>query len=272
MHSRVGIRGLEFETQDWRRRVLEVGNVSTPTLLKVDRFVKRCKGTGLWQQLRRVNLCVGMDLTSSLVPLKNDVGSATETNSNLVSTDYSESTGWQTNGTTKRLQTGYAPSEATGGICVYLRSTQTSDTNGRTAIGGRVSTTQRHGLIANRDGTGGTSAGAVRGQWGGSTTATDPFTTGGMIAGCWHIIRRSTTDAELYFNGASVATANPAIAPGTGQEAYVLCGNEAGSAATFLEANSKIAGYSFDNGLVTADAAIYYRIWQDFQRAIGRQV
>lgn len=266
--------GLEFETVDWRRRLLAVGNCSTTTLQIVDRAIKQLKNTGIWPQMRRINFCIGNDLASSLIPQKNTTGSAADTNNNLVSADFNEALGWQCDGSTKYLDTGLTPSSSRGGIFATLMTTQTSDTNGRTLLGAQsLSSTQVFRIIGNRDSAGGVSSGSVEGCWGGANVGPHAALTGGLLAANWHVVRNGSTALNIYKNGTSVASSATNITPATaGNTTYVMCTNANGTAGTFLENATRLAGYSIDAGMAAAQALQLYNIWQQLQIALKRNV
>lgn len=266
--------GLDVDVADFRRRVCAVSGISTPSLMAVDRFVKALKGRGLWDGLPFIAPMVGYDLNACLVPLKNTVtNNAIMTNLNLVAGDYNESLGAQTNGTTKAIDTGFYRDATVGGVYAYLRTTQTSNTTLRCPFGVTGTSNRSQSVRGNRDSTGGSTAGAIRGQWGQNNTQVAPSTTGGLVAGGWHAIRRGATDSELYLNGNSVAsdaTSLSVAAFGT-TTYYILALNNLGTTLA-IESGSYVSGASVDTGFSSAQALQLHRIWQDFQRSLRRSV
>lgn len=270
-----GSAALDTDVQSWLTRVASAsGTVSAGTQTAVNTFVLACKAASIWTLFRRLNLCVG-DFNASFVPLVNTSGGTTDTNINLVSGDYSESLGWQTDGSTKCINTGYTPSEATGGLSVYLRTTQTSNTTARVPIGSRnAGSTQIYRIGGNLSDLGATSGGVIS-IWGENilTPGDCPQTTGGLTATLWHGVRTASNAARLFKAGVSVGTSTASKTPSTPAAAlYVLAQNAAGTAASFLESGSRLAGYGCDIGMNQTQAADYYTAMQAFQTAMGRQV
>ncbi|WP_421883269.1 hypothetical protein [Methylibium sp.] len=261
------------EVDAWLVRVAAAsGTVSAGTEAAARAFVVSCKTAGVWTLIQRLNLFCG-NFAAMVIPLVNTVGNAADTFVNGVGGDYSESLGPQTDGSTKRIGIGYIPSELTGGMSFYLRTTQASDTTGRCAMGvDSAGSTQSYRLIGNRDGSGGTVAGAVRGAWGGPGATVGPATTGGMVAGLWHVVRRAPTDAELFLNGASVGTSSASATPASaGQSLGVFCLNNGGSFTSFLTSGTRSGAYAIDSGMTAPQAASFYTAMQAFQTALSRQ-
>lgn len=103
---------LDAAVTDWVSRVVtNGGTVSTATQTAANNFVTSAKSNGYWDDLNRVNLFAGSNLDACLTPLLIGDGGATDTNTNFVSGDYSESTGLQGDGSTKHLDTGLTPAE-----------------------------------------------------------------------------------------------------------------------------------------------------------------
>jgi hypothetical protein len=258
----------------WMVRVGSAGGtVSSPTQAAVAAFVASAKSSGYWTKFRRLNLMCG-DAAAALVPLVNASGASVDTN--VASMSYSEAAGFSTNGTTSYLNTGYTPSEATGGLSMYLRTTQASTTTGRVFMGCRDSgATQVFRLAGNTAGSGTNTAGSYSGAWGGVVGASNvqPTGTGGNTAGMYHVSRTSSTLSTLYKNGSSVGTMATSTTPGSAANAlYVGCNNSAGTAAAWLEAASAIGAYGIDSGMTSGEAADYRTHMQTFQTALSRNV
>lgn len=262
------------EVDSWLTRVSAAsGTVSAGTETAVRAFVTSCKSASIWSLIQRCNLFCG-DFNASLIPLVNTLGNAADTFTNGVSADYTEALGPQTNGTDKRISGGYTPSELVGGMSCYLRTTQASDTTGRCLMGAdNTGATQSFRLMGNRDAINGAAAGSVRGTWGGAVASSAPVTTGGLVAGFWHIVRRGPTDAELFKNGASVGTSSTSITPATAQVPItIMCLNNNGVTAAYLASGSRVGGYVIDSGMSSAQAAALYSAIQAFQTALSRNV
>jgi hypothetical protein len=112
------IRYWHPEALDWARRATANGGiVSAQTLVAVSDFCVSVDIGGVRSALYRVNLFCGGNLQACLVPLYRgpsafalQLGNATETNYNFVSSDFTETGlggGLKGNGTTKSLGTGF---------------------------------------------------------------------------------------------------------------------------------------------------------------------
>lgn len=274
--GRVGMSGVDTDVQAWLVRVAAAGGtVSGATRAAASTFAATAKSAGVWSKLRRLNLCCG-DFAASFVPLINTSGAAADTNVNFVAGDYSEALGWASDGTTKYVDTGYTPSEATGGISAYLRTAQTAAATTRVLMGSRKSdSAQIFRLAGNTDAAGVATASHVTGSWGGASAGPNPtITTGGMSAAMWHMTRTGATASALYKNGASVGTSTTNTTPATTSGAlYVGAQHFVGTGANgFVIVNTRIAGYAVDTGMTAGEAASFYTAMQAFQAALGRQV
>lgn len=252
------------ETTSWLDRVATAsGAVSGTTAAAVDAFITACKSAGVWSLFRRLNLCCG-DFNASFVPLVNTSGGTTDTNVNLVSGDYSESLGWRSDGSTKYINTGYTPSEATGGLSAYIRG----GTFGASSvpIGCRNAGTQQYRIVVYVP----TSADFST-SWGQTTAATGlaqtPFT------GLLQIARTSSTSLSAYRNGGLLSNTATATTPASpSQPMYVLANNGDGVLGAVLPADARLSGYAIDTGMSDAQAAAYYTAMQAFQTALSRNV
>lgn len=263
---------LEAEVSAWLARVTTAGGtVSAGTQTAVNNFVVSAKASGYFSKLRRINLFCG-DSAASLVPLVNTSGGTVDTNT---STTYAESTG-RVGGGAAYIDTGYTPTQSTGGLSVYLRTAVTADTTTRIPIGVRdTGSTQIFRMAANSDGEGASVSGAVNGAWGGVFTAGTPQanTTGGMTAGMWHATRLSSTDSKLYKNGSQVGSMTSSVSPATpSNPVFVFANNGGGTANAFLAASSAIGAYAVDTGLTGTEAGNFYTHMQAFQTALSRNV
>lgn len=266
------------ETSAYRARVaLTAESLDMPRARRADRWAtRRLKGAGIYSTMRRFNLCLGVTLAQSVVPLVNSGGAAVDSATALVAADYSEAAGWQTDGSTKYLRTGFIPDSSLGGQAAYLRTTQASAATVRILLGVRnTDSSQVFRIAGNSNGEGITTAGAVNASWGSLFTVgtPQPATTGGLISGLWHITRTSTSDAKLYRNGSQVGTMTSTITFASPSfEVYVMANNAAGTANAFLEANSRVAGYMIDSGMTAVQADAVSAIWRDYQTVMGRNV
>lgn len=261
---------LDADYAAWLNRVSSAGgNVSTASLAAVRAFIASAKAKGYWSTFRRLNLVVG-DATAARVPLINTSGASADTGT----VSYGEATGFQTNGVDQHIETGYTPTEATGGLSVYLRTTQPSDTTVRSAMGAISAAPQSMRISANMGTDGAASAGAVGSNWGGGSSGTVAgVANGGMTAGLWHATRVSDIDLRLFRNGTQVANQVGSVTPASPGQTLVVFGRKsAGAVGGYLAANSQIAAYAVDSGMTPTQAAAYYTDLQAFQVALGRSV
>jgi len=263
----------DTDVQDWIDRIYtDGGTVSQAAVDAVEDFVTEAKADGYWTTFRRLNLFVG-DSVAYLHPLVNTSGSAEDATSGAGIT-YAESTGPVSDGSSY-VDTGYTPTETTGGLSVYLGTAQTSDTNVRVLLGvNDASHVFRIGVNVAANGSG--SAGGNKGQWGGTHTSTsNTGGTAGVAGGFRHVSRASTTSVMYYFTGAQSGTTNTnsVTAASPGHSLFVFClRNSAGSAVNCVEASTSIRAYAVDTGMSAAQMALYYTDMQAFQTAMGRAI
>lgn len=257
---------LEPEIQTWLARVRSAGGVvNGRSRDAANLFVKQCKSADIWTSIRRVNLCIG-DFLASFVPLVNTSGGAADTNNAILLADYNESLGWRGNGTTKWIDTGYTPSEATGGLAAYLRTDIT--TTSTILIGCRNSANNNQYRILFTTTVGGSFS------WSGSGVAAEDGVTAALSRGFIHSARRAATDLSGYRNGASVASQAASVTPSSPSASIgVMCQNiEGGTQNGFCQDGTFVAGYSIDTGLTAVKLQQYYQIMQRFQSTMGRAV
>lgn len=253
------------------------GSISFSSLLRLDReLVRPLKSSGLWGQIRRLNPCLGNDLTTSLVPLIFINGSSTDTNTGLVAADYSEATGWTGDGTVNKfIDTGFVQgTTGTGGMAAYLRTTQANSATVRNGVMGCQDTAsaQIFRIVSNTNGSGVVTSGASAGSFGGNL-AYAATTFQGLTAGFWNVTRVSSTNVALYQNGGLVSASSTSTTLATTvQTCTILSIKTFGAQGLPLNSGSKVAGYCFDSGLSISDAMTLANIWQRFQVSMNRNV
>ena len=210
------------DAQNWIDRVYQNGGtVSSATAAAVNTFCDAIASAGIRDRFYRLNLFCGSNLNSALVPLYRgpslggtQYGGATDTNVGglFVSGDYNETVGLTPSGgvdanSTKYLNTGFSPSDiadtGTGHISAWKAAGaagpfSTPALMGADAAGG----VHRLTLVAS------TSHLEVAFATSVSLQSAVAYTGNGLV---FHT-RRSSSDAELYFNGSSVAVDNTARA------------------------------------------------------------
>jgi hypothetical protein len=260
----------EPETRTWVDRVAAVGGVVYPReRVATDVFVRRCKENGIWTMFRRVNLCCG-DFLASFVPLVNTGGNAADTNNNLVAGDYDQTLGWQTDGSTKWIDTGYTPTEQTGGFGCYLRSSLATTT--QFLMGARNTANTQRVRIGFEVTTG------LAVPWGQLTTTNDGVST--LVAGFISSSRPNSTDIRSFRNGVetdSEGTSTTLTSPAATVGIFVQ-NIEDGTQLSYCGSGTRISGYVIHDGLGTtgttcvANMAALNSIMQRFQQALGRAV
>lgn len=252
---------------DWYDRVTaNGGTVSQSTINTVTTFVTSLRSAGLLLKFRMLNLMVGTNIAAMTVPLIAKVGFPIHNAVAMVAADYSEATGAKTDGSTKYIDTGFAPDgAAVGGLSAYLRTAIAGAAN--VFIGCRDSgNTQVYRLIR---------SGALSvGQFGGAVDQAQVTDTTNTPAAFYHVERAGATSLTLYRNGASVATSSVSTTPtAIASTVYVLAQNPGGAPSGFSPNGTYIAGYAADDGTLNAtDTLNYYTFLQTLQTSLGRQV
>ena len=263
-------RDLDAQAIDWCSRIVAAGgSISWPTLYAASRFVRSCKAAGIWTKLNRVNLLCGNQLTAALVPLKVGGGSATETNVNFVSGDYTEATGITGNGTSKYLNTGFNPvtagsSTSSFGMFMYASGTDSAGTS-RILIGNQSSGT-------NLSFVGWASSGTVEVGCIGATSSAEYAPSGASAAkqGLLGIVANGSRSQQYYQNGAAVGSAVVASGSFFNGNIFVGATNSSGSPAAY--AVRPLRGYFITTGMSAAEVAALNTIMERFQDDLLRGV
>ena len=267
--------GVHPEAAAWRTAVVaNGGSVSGSTLSAVDKFCKAIDAAGIRDRFYRLNLFCGTGLNAALVPLYRGqslggarYGNTTDTNTNFVSGDYTEtgsSGGLNTQGSFTRylsLGTDFPADDSSLHMATYdrLRSGQTTINGwGMQVVGGGGSRIQNRGTSTGRAWIGGQ-------FWGG-----DYFPTGTIAATTFVIASRiSASNMFVRFNGVANGgdtTARTLVAPNIGSVSVF------GSVGGGNYHDGILAAYSYGLGLTTSQADAYNTAMQAFQTALGRQV
>jgi hypothetical protein len=224
---------------------------------------RSAKASGYWTKLNRVNLFCGNQLAAALIPLKVGLGSATETNVNFVSGDYTEATGLTGNGSTKYLNTGLLATGLTLNdthLAVYNRSSAAGNStlgclNGTDRLTFAAPFTDSRMYSDMYDsGSGRVSSAGVIGTPNGFLVAS----------------RTASNSHAVYRNGASVnsnATSGGAL---PAANVFVFAYSNAGAPNGYT--SNILAGYSIGSGLSAAEVAAYNTHMEAFQDALNRGV
>jgi hypothetical protein len=171
------------------------------------------------------------------------------------------------NGITGDGSTGYAsgdaaPSDigATGGLAFYKRVSGTGDN--QCPIGSDDAVSDFFAFIENN------AFNQKYGMWGSNVNA---IQAGAPGVGFWAINRTSTTDLQLFLNGASLNT-NTTLTSFSGltQPMFALARNTGGFPTGFCDGNYAL--HCTFVGMATGDMATLSTIIQTFQTALGRNV
>jgi hypothetical protein len=270
------------DAQSWINRVYaNGGTVSTSTATAVNDFCNAIDSAGLRDRFYRLNLFAGTGLASALVPLYRgpslggtQFGGATDTNSNFVAGDYSETSGLKGNGSNKHLLTGLLPGDM-GGPLHQAFSIQSDATvndfvmgcdnafdagwtscvtdlpSVAMAAGGAAGLRARGALSSNQGAVGATiltSSSVVR------YVATSPRTSGSGLS--------------MYQNGTLSETRSPTYATHPAFQIAVFGGNRKGT--VVARSRARLSSYSIGLDITAGQAAAYNAALVDFLAAIGR--
>jgi len=281
--------GFHPEAQVWRNAVIaNSGSVSPATLKAVSDFCKSIDAAGIRDRFLRVNLFCG-DFNAALVPLYRgqsrtgtQYGNATDTNSNFVSGDYTEtgtSGGLATGAgnTNKTLDTGLLPQPAgishdNSHMAFYSRQGNTS-TGSVIASAVAVSSTEHWQWFIS--GTSGSVGQFYRS--GGSTNsgieATNAERTGHLIA------QRSSSGGAMYRQGSNLSLAQNTTNATTwtstrplGVRVFARRFLSNVTEQTDQYISTTLQGYSLGLAFTDSQALAYYNAIQAFQAALGRQL
>lgn len=187
---------LDGETMIWRDRAIAAGGTfGTNSISVADALIRAIKVGTFNSKIKYLLPLLGGNLATARVPLRDTLSAGIATNNNFVDADFSQSTGLQGNGSTKRLDTLLKASQLgssnNGGIGYWERAV-----GGTWCVGSRdAGTAQIFGLAIYSD---------ELFYWGDADSATRTF----VAAGNNHYYgqRSSDTARVLYRNGTSVAT------------------------------------------------------------------
>ncbi len=275
------------EAADWASRVrTNGGSVSGTTLSAVDRFVKAIVAAGIRDRFYRLNLFAGnsdANLAAVRTPLfrgpsrtGTQFGNATDTNVNCVQGDYSATDGLTSAASPpKYLTTGLSPDTigpATGHLSVVVKGAASSAA--ALGIGSRSSgAAQRYDLqTSNRNGffLDGVLDFYSTGTWGASSTVIYQRTGDSTRpAGQYLVTRTSSSRADWYLNGVSVANSTASVTPGANPNEFYVCGiNNNGT--PFYHGVTTIRGYSLGLSMTGPQAAAFSSAFASLNAALGR--
>jgi hypothetical protein len=276
------------EAAGWAARVVtNGGSVSASTLTAVDTFCKAIDTAGIRSKFLRLNLFAGTGLSACLVPLYRGTsqsgtqyGNTTDTNSNFVTGDYTEtgtSGGLVGNGSTKRLATGMdmvaaGLSHTDTHASWYSRAQITVNNAPISTFGGGVAQASFGALVFGslnllyyRSG-GASNCGIEGASWSGANRS-------------GHVLcQRNASDAKVYRNGTDLNLAvtmtntnNWSVtSPGAPSIFARNRADSSNSGDSFLAAT--LQGYSIGTSFSASQASAFYSAMQAFQTSLGRNL
>lgn len=293
---------LHKEAVDWHNRVLtNGGRVSKDTLKAVSDFCYRIDAAGIRNKFSRLNLICGDDLTAARVPLYRGLsftgdqyGNSIDTNSNFISTDYTErgSNGGLNAGTggTKYLDTGVIPDNVNKGftginnhMSMYVMNRLVGgaiylgmDDSYGCCAGGCVYMY----LVVEQNGSASAYIMGDNDNFGNYTGQFNSSSSVGLFLGCCDT-GESGANSSTYTNGAydndyTYADMNTNSLNGAGLSITVFgynhigFDNETGCLSNDTAGYGHISSYSFGPFLTYDQQLSYYNALQAFQTALGR--
>jgi hypothetical protein len=268
------IPGVDADAVAWALAVQANGGTYTgATLAAVSNFCVSAKASGYWSKLSRLNLVCGSDLTAARVPLKVGGGSATETITNIVGGDYTETgatAGIKGDGATKSFDTGWnqvarGASSSSVGLWAYVKGTESG---GSKIIMGAANAGST-GTFALGWANGGTvEIGAVC-----SLNATEYVPTGASASkeGFLGVSTNGSRTAQYYQNGAALG--GTAVNTGADIATATCTGLALNSNGTLSSWSTRyLRAYAITTGMSAAEALAFNTDMQTFQTALGRNV
>ena len=242
------------------------GSVSDTTAEAVNTFCYAIDTAGVRPLIYRLNAFCGTGLAAALTPLYTStgvgqalLGTASDTNFNFVSGDYSEVTGLKGNGTNKRLSTGLLGTSLNSGdrhLGAYVIIPATTDYS--PSITSCTSNAVQHAI----------------GGW--TTPANYVYRTHNTVGGQAFVAQRAvgfwlgsdltSQSSRLWKDGLVAATTTNQLAGGSSANPYSIFGDPAGE---WSEEAS--GGYSIGLAInVPAQAISYSRAWLTLEQSLGR--
>ncbi len=241
------------------------GGIGSRAIIAANTFMVDWKRYGLRSKTGRLSLDCGNDLLAALVPLIIDAGNTTDTNSNFVSADYTQATGFTGNGTNKcrstnALGTSFGSTNSLH-MGVYVRS-KTTDTG--VCMGCISSGNELSWLI-------GYSAGNVTTCAIYSEIGPPYYDDSASGVGYYVSSRVASNDVKGYKNGVQIlSTATPSGSIPT-PVVNIHCWNDATLGSQAFTSRI-IAGYHMGSGFTATDAANAFKCWDAFSRTLSRNV
>lgn len=253
------------DAQDYFNRVEALGgSLETSKKKAVNNRARAAKAHGIWAKTHRWNLYCTDTFSGLFIPLKAGSGSASDTNANFVSGDYSPATGLTGNGTNKySSSTVLANALAANDTHFAIYNRSSTDAQGG-YCGVTEGANQFSLLPPYSDGDFYSLQYALAG--GGSASSPNLAAPFGFLVGS----RTTGTEHAIYRNGVSLASNGTNAGALPTLAIFIFARNLNGAADSFM--SSPLAAYRIGSGLTASEVAADYADEQEFQTALGRQV
>lgn len=271
------------EALAWQTRVIaNGGTVSASTLAAVSNFCNAIQTAGIRDRFLRLNLLAGNSIAAALVPLYRgkslggtQFGGTTDTNINFVAGDYTETGstgGLKGNGSSKYLQTGFAPqSFSSAGLAHVSVSASSLETTGFDIAG-----------IASYDGAAAASyyglevrsssgAGQSGNPGGFVSNFNGLFTTAAASRSHLLVSRTASASASLYSGGTAVTSstlASGGAAAASSRQFYVFALNNNGTPQRYTA--GRVRMYSLGDPMTASQVTAFTNAVVAFNTALGR--
>jgi hypothetical protein len=275
--------GVHPDAAAWRSAVVaNGGSVSASTMRAVSKFCADIDAAGIRGRFYRLNLFCGNGLTAALVPLyraqsrtATALGNTTDTNSGpFVSGDYTETGsggGLLGNGTSKYLETGFAPNTLTSGdthLSAYATAAN-SVASFPAAIGSFSATNGSEFSLHFCQSTLTTAAYYTESNTGPGFTPSAVNNPTGHLLGT----AVSTSDRRFFLNGTqSGTTVTDTNTVGLDSRTLFVFRRNNAPVGGPSYTSARLAAYSIGAGLTVSQAASFYTAMQAFQTALSRNV
>jgi hypothetical protein len=273
---------VHHDALDWARRVVtNGGSVSQSTLRAVSTFCDAVDRANIRDRFYRLNLFCGTGLAACLVPLYRgqslggtQLGGVTDTNTNFVSGDYSETTGLTTTAAGgKYLNTGLSPNSMALAdvqamhLAVSHGPTASADLDPR-PLGANSAADRFQIVLTTRTASVGL-LGVSLGRTNSLNSSNLP--TGVQLSASWVVSRTSATALVIYKNGSADTTLATSVT-GILSHANAFTVGRVNNAGTII-GDSALLGhrhYSIGAAMTAAQVAAYESALAAFRSAIGR--
>lgn len=231
-----------------------------------------------WSHFRRLSVNMTVNLAGLASPLVHALGTTLDVLNNFVEGDYSETLGLTSDGSSKWVNTGYAPASLTGGVSCYLRANAnlSSATTVYYFLCCNNANNQNYGLGDNLGLGLATAIGqraAFWGQAGGNTAASAAGNVGllGLLQGA----RSGQFALNEYRNGVAVAFQGTTRTPGAivATMGVFAANNNNATVGGYCAQGTYLTSWGIDDGLMSGPQITEYaRLMQEHETRRGRSI